>query len=228
MTEEEREPWRIVIADDAELVRRGVKAMLANHPHEFTVVGEASDGQGAIERVSKLLPDLAILDFRMPEPSGLEATRLIHASHPEIQILILTSHANPDYLFRAVLAGAAGYVLKETSNADFLDRIRRIMAGEPVLDPNVVRDYMLRAQTEKDTLDSPDAATDPIMGELTPKEREVIRLIALGNTNERIASRLYISTSTVKNHIESIFTKLGANDRTQAAVKAVQLGLLGP
>lgn len=223
-------PCRIVIADDSEPVRAGVKDMLANHPQDFTVIGEADNGEDAVKLIYNLEPDLAMLDLRMPRMDGIDAVRNINAHKPEIPILILTSHANPNFLYEAVLAGAAGYILKEASSQELVDKIRRVIDGEPVLDAEVVLEYMRTAHQDRESVI---VTTIPenrgelqILEELSPREKQVLSLVACGYSNEKIAQLMFISPHTVKNHIRSILPKMKASDRTQAAVKAVKLGIL--
>ncbi len=215
-------PKEIVIADDSDLVRRGIRQMLANHD-EFRIVAEARDGQEAADKVLLHRPDLAILDLRMPKLTGIDATRIIRRTTTDIPILMLTAHAEPQYLFQAVRAGAAGYVLKEASEEQLIAQIHSVLEGEPVLDPHLVRDFMLKAATLAPT--KPQYSPPP-HDLLTSRELEILVAVAQGHTNHHIAQDLHISSHTVKGHVEAIIKKLKASDRTQAAVRATELGLV--
>jgi DNA-binding NarL/FixJ family response regulator len=229
-------PFRLLIAEDHSLVREGLRAMLASEP-DLTVVGEAENGREAVEACRSLEPDLVLMDVRMPEMDGMEATRAIKAARPETSVLVVTTHRNPDYLLEAVRAGAAGYVLKESTKRELLGAVRKVLGGESPLDQDLAM-QILRRVAEKDAAGRRpphEPAPEPIPGGpvappvphgLTPRELEVLRRLAAGKTNRSIAQELYISLSTVKRHVERIISKLGVSDRTQAAVRAVELGVL--
>jgi DNA-binding NarL/FixJ family response regulator len=210
---------RLIIADDHELARAGLKAMLAPE-RSFQVVGEATSGREAVDLTRRLRPDLALMDMRMPELDGLAATRAIKQLSPRTAVIIITNHANPDYLFEALKAGAAGYVLKEATQREVVTAIKQVLRGESLLNSDLATKLLERLARQTSDVGIP-------ADRLTPREREVLRLLAQGKTNREIASDLIVSVGTVKIHVEHIIAKLGVSDRTQAAVRAVELGLLG-
>lgn len=234
-------PARLLIAEDHALVREGVRAMLASE-QDLTVVGEAQNGREAVEACRALGPDLVLMDVRMPEMDGLEATRAIKASQPRISVLMVTTHRDPDYLLEAVRAGAAGYVLKESSKRELLDAVRRVLDGEPTLDGGLGMRLLERLIKEADRRDEGLGSREPRHEQreglpaglpseppphlLTSREVEVLRLLATGKTNRQVARELVVSLSTVKTHVQRIIQKLGVSDRTQASVRAADLGLL--
>jgi DNA-binding NarL/FixJ family response regulator len=212
-------PARLVLADDHEMAREGLRSMLAGE-RGLEVVGEAANGNEAVELCRRLQPDLALLDVRMPELDGLATTRQLREVCPQARIIIVTVFLSPDYLLEALKAGAAGYVLKEASRPELLDAIRRVLRGETILNGDVAA-ALLRRLTEAQS-HTPDVDAE----QLTPREHDVLQLLAAGHTNRAIASRLSVSAGTVKIHVEHIIGKLHATDRTQAAIRAMQLGLL--
>jgi DNA-binding NarL/FixJ family response regulator len=212
-------PARMIIADDHELARAGLRTMLEGD-RGLTLVGEASNGREAVALCQELRPDLALLDVRMPEMDGLAAARAIRLVCPQTRVLIVTTHENTDYLLAALKAGAAGYVLKDVTRQDLLSTIRRVLRGESVLSGEIASRALQRMT---DTQKNP---TNVQTERLTPREREVLEQIVGGHTNRVIAQKLSLSVGTVKIHVEHIIAKLGVADRTQAAVRAVESGLL--
>lgn len=210
---------RVIIADDHELARTGLRGMLTGEP-DLEVVGEATTGQQAVSLCRRLRPDVALMDVRMPEMDGLAATRLIKEESPATAVVMVTMHENPEYLLEALRAGAAGYVLKDASHDEVLRTIRRVVDGEALLTPEIASRLLVRLVREKAAQPVPQPAVP-----LTARETVVLRLVAQGWTNREIAADLQLSTGTVKVHVERILAKLGVSHRTQAAVRAVEMGL---
>jgi DNA-binding NarL/FixJ family response regulator len=220
---------RLLIADDHDLVRRGLRGLLRREP-DLEIVGEARDGREAVELGLSLVPDLILMDVRMPGMDGLEATREIKSERPEIGILMVTMHDDPDYMLEAIRSGAAGYVLKDASWMDLTTSVRRALSGDFPMDPDVAARLLQRLARE--TLQRSEATqtgavpagglSDP----LTPRELEVLQRLTLGRTNSGIAQDLTISVGTAKTHVQRVIQKLGVSDRTQAAVRAVELRLV--
>ena len=218
---------RLVIADDHTLLRFGIRSMLAGEP-DLEVVGEAADGLEVLELCRRLSPDLVLMDVRMPRMDGLAATRAIKEELPRTSIVMVTMQEDPGYLFEAVLAGAAGYVLKGATPDQLTEAVRQVLAGEFLLDQRLTVD-LLKSMADRRRVNSPPETVnspEPLLQPLTPHETEILRLLAQGQTNPQIARKLVVSPGTVKNHVQNIIAKLGVSDRTQAAVRAVELGLL--
>jgi NarL family two-component system response regulator LiaR len=215
----ERVATRVIIADDHELSRTGLRGMLTGEPY-LEVVGEAATGQQAVTLCRRLRPDVALMDVRMPELDGLAATRIIKEESPRTAVVMVTMHENPEYLLEALRAGAAGYVLKDATHEEVLRTIRRVVDGEALLTPEIASRLLVRLVREKAAGPVP-MPTPP----LTQRERVVLRLVARGWTNREIAAELELSPGTVKVHVERILAKLGVSHRTQAAVRAVEMGL---
>jgi len=210
----------VLIADDHGVVREGLRAMLEREGMQ--VVGEAATGHEAVVKTQELSPDVVLLDIRMPDGDGLWALETIKARHPEVCVIMLTTYANPGYLARAVTAGAAGYLTKETDPDRIIAAIRAAVAGDELLDRNLLRAALHNVMSQTDVRIEPE---EPPLEPLTEQELAVLRLIAAGLGNEEIGEALSISVNTVKTHIRHIFQKLGVSDRTQAAVWAVRHGL---
>ena len=209
---------RLIVVDDHELARAGLRSLLADEAR-LQVVGEATTGREALALCRRLRPDLVLMDVRMPDLDGLAATRAIRQEHPHTQVILLTMHENPVYLLEALKVGAAGYVLKGASKREVVHAVRQVLRGEAALHAELAAQLLRRMAGEADGAAPPPAR-------LTPRELDVLRLLARGRTNREIGQELGLSLSTVKAHIEHIIAKLGVADRTQAAVRAVELKLL--
>jgi DNA-binding NarL/FixJ family response regulator len=220
---------RLVLADDHHLLRRGFRSLLGSEPG-LEVVGEASTGQEAIEICRRLEPDLVLMDVRMPEMDGIMATRQIKREQPGVSVLMVTMHENPNYLLEALDAGAAGYVLKDAPADRLINAVRRTLDGESPLNQELATRLLRQLAGEKrhDQFPGPSQRREPLEDALTPRETEVLGLLTTGQTNQQIARTLTISTGTAKVHVERIIHKLGVSDRTQAAVRAIELGVTAP
>jgi DNA-binding NarL/FixJ family response regulator len=216
-------PARILLADDHDLIRAGLCEILSRE-RDLEVVGEATDGLEAIALCRILRPDLVVMDVLMPRMDGLEATRRIKAYQPEVIVLMVSSYENHEYLFEALKAGAAGYVLKDALTSRLVNAIRRVLKGESPLNQELAAQLILRFAQEAFAVQAESAEAPP--EELTPRELEVLKLLIEGQTNPQIAQALSISRATAKVHVEHIIHKLGVSDRTQAAIRAIELGLL--
>ncbi|GIW00320.1 response regulator transcription factor [Roseiflexus sp.] len=210
---------RVLIVDDHELARAGLAAVLACEPG-IEVVGEADNGAAALDFVARHPVDLVMMDLQMPVIDGIEATRRIKALHPAIGIIMVTVQARPDALMEALRAGVAGYLLKDASRREIIGAVRQVLRGEAFLNPDLVLQTLRRLAHATPTDDA--TPIEP----LTPREQQVLRLLMQGKTNREIARELIISPGTVKVHVEHIIAKLGVSDRTQAAVRALELGLV--
>ena len=213
------EPIRLLLADDHEVTRAGFAAMLADCP-EFSIVGQAVDGRQALELCERLQPDIAILDIRMPVLNGLATARLLHERLPAIKVLLFTMYDSPDHLEAAISAGAVGYLLKDASRQEVIDGLRQVAAGQSALN-GMVSAQLLRRVVERNQ-------NGAVNNALTPRERQVLGLVAGGFTNREIGEKLGITTGTAKAHVERVISKLGVTDRTQAAVQGIALGLVAP
>jgi DNA-binding NarL/FixJ family response regulator len=204
---------RVFLLDDHEVVRRGLRELLEAED-DIEVVGEAGTAEEALSRIPPTRPQVAVLDVRLPDGDGVEVCRDIRSRHPEIQCLMLTSYADDDALFSSIMAGASGYVLKQVRGTDLVDAIRRVGAGESLLDPAVTRRVLerLRAKPEEDELAA-----------LTDQERRILELIADGLTNRQIAEQIFLAEKTVKNYVSNILAKLGMSRRSEAAAYAARL-----
>ncbi|MDR5683207.1 MAG: response regulator transcription factor [Armatimonadota bacterium] len=211
---------RILIADDHSIVREGVRMILSGQ-RDFEVVGEAATGREALELARQLRPDVVVMDISMPDMTGIEATEKIRQELPSVQVLGLTMHEEPSYVFRMLRAGGAGYVLKRAAAEDLVSAVRAAHRGEAFLYPSVARLVV------QDFLDRAAAKEEPAsLDGLTPREREVLTLIAEGLTNQEIAKRLYISIKTVQTHRAHIMEKLNLHDRTELVRYAIRKGLI--
>src|SRR5918911_1426057 len=211
---------RILVADDHALFRHGLKAMYASVP-DYEVVGEAATGEEALEKVAKTHPQIVLMDIQMPKMNGIEATRRIVEAHPPIGIVMLTMFGDDDSVFAAMRAGARGYVLKGADEQEVLKVVGAVQKGEAHFGPEIAKRLMSYFSAPKGP---PSSEAFP---ELTSREVEVLDLIARGRSNTEIATQLYVSPKTIRNHISNIFTKLQVADRAQAIVRARQGGLGG-
>ena len=213
-------PVRVLVADDHAILRQGIKSMLEARLG-WQVVGEAANGRDAVEKAAPLKPDIVLLDITMPELNGIEATRQILKAVPGTQILILTMHEHDEYVFQALRAGASGYILKEAADTELITALHVIQSGQFYLSPTaqsvMVGDYLQRVRTgeEKDSYSS-----------LTEREREILKLVAEGHTNNQIAERLVISPKTVDTHRTHIMDKLNLHSRAELVKYAMRRGLL--
>jgi DNA-binding NarL/FixJ family response regulator len=213
---------RVLIADDQALFREALAALLTVQPG-IEVVGEAADGREAVAAAGRLRPDVVLMDLRMPVLDGVAATRQLRVDHPGVRVLALTTFDGDDEVFPALRAGAVGYLLKDVSTHRLVEAVLAADRGESVLAPSVAAKVVARvaAMPEPD-----EPARQPLADPLTDREREILRHLAAGLSNREIARAVFLSEGTVKNHVTSILAKLGARDRTQAAIRAAALGLL--
>jgi len=212
---------RILLADDHTVVRRGLRLVLEAEP-DLEVVAEAADGAEAVQRAASGDVDLAVLDVAMPRMTGLQATREIRRRAPEVRVLILSMHDNEQYLYEALRAGASGYVLKTVADRDLVEACRATVRGDPFLYPGAVNALI------RDFLDRTHAGGDVREDPLTPREQEVVKLIAESYSSKDIARELVISEKTVERHRANILEKLGMNDRVQLTRYAIRRGLIEP
>jgi DNA-binding NarL/FixJ family response regulator len=214
----------VLIADDQAVVRAGFRIILSGQP-DLTVVGEATDGVEAVDAAARLAPDVVLMDIRMPRLDGIEATRQIVAAHPDgsVRVLVITTFELDEYVFNAVGAGASGFVLKDISPEALADAVRVVHSGDGLLSPGVTRrliEEFARTHVPRGRQTVPDT--------LTPRELDVLRMVAKGLSNPEIAAELYLGESTVKTHVGRVLTKLGLRDRVQAVVYAYETGLVRP
>jgi RNA polymerase sigma factor (sigma-70 family) len=214
---------RVLIVDDDDLMRAGLRAVFSSD-ETVDVVGEAGDGRAAITRARKLRPDVVLMDVRMPNLDGITATRDVLAVSPELKVIILTTFEQDDYIFGALRAGASGFLLKRTSPEDLIAAIHTVAAGDSLLSPSVTRKVIDRMAEQP----APDASSRERLTELTPREREVLELVARGLSNGEIAKAFVIEESTVKTHVKRVLRKLRVRDRVQAVIFAYESGLTQP
>jgi DNA-binding NarL/FixJ family response regulator len=215
---------RVLIADDQQMVRQGFSVLLNIQPG-IEVVGQAVHGLDAIDKVAELAPDVVLMDIRMPELGGIEATRRITTEHPHIRVLVLTTFDLDEYVYEALRAGASGFLLKDASADQLAEAVRVVAAGDALLAPGITRRLIAEFSRLGTT---PRAPLKARVGDLTERETEVLTLIAQGLSNAEIAQRLVVAEQTVKTHVGRILVKLGLRDRTQAAVFAYESGLVRP
>lgn len=205
----------VFLLDDHEVVRQGIKSLIEEHD-DLTVVGEASLAADALRQIPQLKPDVAVLDGRLPDGTGVEVCRDVRSRHPKTAVLILTSYDDDEALFSAVMAGAAGYVLKQVRGIEIVDSIRRVAAGESLLDPTVTQKVLERIREGA-------PVGDPV-DKLTRQERRILEYIGGGLTNRQIAEEMFLAEKTIKNYVTQMLAKLGLQRRTQAAVLVTKRG----
>ncbi|HET8599174.1 MAG TPA: response regulator transcription factor [Segeticoccus sp.] len=221
------EPIRVALVDDQALLRAGFRVLLDADPG-IEVVGEASDGDAAVTLVRETVPDVVLMDIRMPGTDGLAATREICADPglSGVRVMILTTFELDEYVFEALRVGASGFLVKDTEPTDLLAAIRSVAAGDAALSPSITRRLIDHVSSRADR--RPDQAQLRRLAELTPREREVVALVGEGLTNEEIAGRLFLSPTTAKTHVSRAMVKVGARDRAQLVVLAYEGGLIRP
>ena len=207
------QPIRVFLLDDHEIVRRGIRELLESEG-DITVVGESGLAQEAARRIPALRPDVAILDGRLPDGSGIDVCREVRSLDPRIAALILTSYDDDEALFSAIMAGAAGYILKQVRGNDFVDTVRRVAAGQSMLDPAVTAQVLERLRSGP--------KVNPLVEQLTGQEQRILELIGEGKTNRQIAEEMFLAEKTIKNYVSSLLAKLGLESRTQAAIFATK------
>jgi DNA-binding NarL/FixJ family response regulator len=216
---------RILLADDHRMLRDGLRRSMEDAG--FDVVGEAGDGEEAVRLASQLHPDVVLMDVSMPLLDGVEATRLVRRRVPECQVVMLTMHADGDVMARAIQAGAAGYLVKDCSTEEVADAVRMAASGDGGLSPELATSMLAEVKRESDDATLLDAieeqSLEPV---ISPREEEVLQLVADGLSLPEVAKTLFISVKTVKNHLASIYSKLDARDRTQAVLRAVRMGII--
>lgn len=210
---------RLLICDDQDMIREGLSLILSSNPN-FEIIGSAEDGAKAIEMIERDIPDIVLMDLKMPVMDGVQATESIKRQFPQVKVLVLTTHSDDEWLFDAIRSGANGYLLKDAPSEDLFKAIQATMAGDTPVDPKMTRklfDYVTYNQP------TPDAK---LVNHLNEREIEILRLLARGFTNNAIAETVHLSEGTVRNYISAIFAKLDVPDRTQAALLALRYGLV--
>ncbi|HMO11605.1 MAG TPA: response regulator transcription factor [Actinotalea sp.] len=218
----------VLLVDDQALQRVGFRLVIESEP-DLVVVGEAADGQVALDQVAALAPDVVLMDIRMPGMDGIEATRRIVEAHPGSRVLVLTTFDVDDLAFAAVRAGASGFLLKSARRDELVDAIRTVAAGTAVVAPRVLQRMLelFAPHLPAPGSDGSAGRADPRLSRLTPRELDVLRLMAEGSSNVEIAAELVVSEATVKTHVGNVFAKLGARDRVHAVIIAYECGLAG-
>jgi DNA-binding NarL/FixJ family response regulator len=214
---------RVLLVDDQALFREGLETLLSVHK-DIQVVGQASNGQEAVEVAARVQPDVVLMDVRMPVLDGVGATRLLKEALPQCRVIVLTTFDDDEYVFDALRTGAAGYLLKDVASARLVEAIRATARGESILEPSVAAKVI--AEFTRVSSMVPAAQMEQMIEPLSQRELEILALIGRGASNKEIAGQLFIAEGTVKNHVTHILGKLGVRDRTQAALKARELGLL--
>ncbi len=214
---------RVLLADDQALFREALATLLAVH-EDVEVVGEAGNGDEALRKAAELAPDVVLMDLRMPVLDGIAATRRLRVEQPDVRVIALTTFDDDEDVFAALRAGAVGYLLKDVSSARLVEAVHAAARGESVLQPSVAAKVVARFAQLPDTASA--QRPQPLVVPLSDRELEVVRLLADGRSNREIAADLFLAEGTVKNHVTNVLSKLGARDRTQAALRARELGLL--
>ncbi len=215
---------RVLLVDDQTLVRQGIRMLLMTE-EDLEVVGEAENGRQAVDQAAALKPDVILMDVRMPEMDGVAATREISQRFPAVGVIILTTFDDDEYIFEGLRAGARGYLLKDISSDEMADAIRTVAGGGALIQPSITRKVLAEFNRMASAPGKPAAHPD-LVEPLTERELDVLRSIAGGLSNKEIAEKLYITEGTVKNHVSSLIAKLNVRDRTQALLRAQELGLL--
>jgi DNA-binding NarL/FixJ family response regulator len=214
---------RVLIADDDDLMRAGLAELLSNDP-TIEIVGQASTGREAVERTCRLAPEVVLMDVRMPDLDGIAATRELSRAAPTAKVLILTTFEQDDYVFGAIRAGASGFLLKRTRPEDLIAAVHTVAAGDSLLSPSVTRRVIDRMAQQP----TPELGDRTKLNELTPREREVLELIARGLSNREIAEALVVEESTIRTHVKRVLMKLALRDRVQAVIFAYETGVNRP
>lgn len=221
---------KVLLVDDQTLIRQGIRLLLEIEP-DIRVVGQAADGRAALEQVETLHPDVVLMDVRMPEMDGVAATRELSLRFPEVKVIILTTFEDDETVFEGLKAGARGYLLKDISSEEMAQAVRKVAAGEALIQSRITRKVLaefsrLATATDRQSSSKTGAASDVLPVPLTEREQEVLLALARGLSNREIAGQLVITEGTVKNHVSSLIDKLGVRDRTQAVLKGQELGLI--
>jgi DNA-binding NarL/FixJ family response regulator len=219
---------KVLLADDQTLIRQGIRLLLEIEA-DIQVVGQAADGLEVLQQVEATHPDVVLMDVRMPKMDGVEATRQLAARFPEVKVIILTTFEDDETVFEGLKAGARGYLLKDISSEEMAEAVRKVAAGEALIEPRITRKVLAefsRLATATDSHSTSTSKTDSPAIALTEREREVLNALAQGLSNREIAEQLVITEGTVKNHVSSLIDKLGVRDRTQAILKGQELGLI--
>ena len=221
---------KVLLVDDQTLIRQGIRLLLEIEP-DIQVVGQAANGREALQQVETLQPDVVLMDVRMPEMDGVAATRALTSGFPEVKVIILTTFEDDETVFEGLKAGARGYLLKDISSEQMADAVRKVAAGEALIEPRLTRKVLaefsrLATATDQQPASKTRAVSDALPVPLTERELEVLQALSRGLSNREIADQLVITEGTVKNHVSSLIDKLGVRDRIQAILKGQELGLI--